>query len=183
MIVNNYWNLRRYIDSNNYPNTSSLTRYEFGLRYKNPYSIDVMTDSSCKVLTSCSDSMLPWNIFKGLFLRVGSGTSTPTLDDYWMIDNNTDVDVTDAFINYTSSCIVTCEDGKSIARFVASGNNPTESAITITELSICKQVMVNYGLGYSNYCPYIMFVHETLSSPITVQPREGFHLPFDWTAS
>ena len=175
MIVNNYWKLRNYVDRNSYPNTSSYVRYSFGLRFKNPYDTTVMLDSNVNVLTTCADSRLPWNYHKNLYMRVGSGTDSPTLDDYWMMN-----DITDSFLNYTSTSIIIPEGNKSVLRFTTSGSNPTENTIRISEISICKQLMVNYGLGYANYEPYIMFVHEILNEPIDVLPRNGFTMSFDW---
>ena len=120
-----------------------------------------------------------YSLYYGLTVKVGSGTTEPTIDDYCMTSNETS-----NFTQYTVTSSTSVENASVVISFAVSGVNNTGSAITISEIGIYKSFLYKSANDTSNvfYQP-TMLVHNLLDDIITVQPGSSFQFLYKWTES
>lgn len=103
-----------------------------------------------------------------LYLKVGTGTTTPTGNDYELATVNTDIscDVVVAGVsaNYTKT-------------YTATFSNPTSSDIVVTEVGLYGNVIYrNYGSPAYIDC---LFDRTVLSTPITIPAGESKTITYE----
>lgn len=103
-----------------------------------------------------------------LYLKVGTGTTTPTGNDYELATVNTDIscDVVDAGVsaNYTKI-------------YTATFSNPTSSDIVVTEVGLYGNVIF-WNYGTPNYID-CLFDRTVLSTPITIPAGESKTITYE----
>ena len=116
---------------------------------------------------------------KILFVTIGTGTATPTLDNYCLTDilsttsNSSGASITN--YSYSIQTSSTADDARTT--IVISGVNNTGSTITISELGLYKKMWYQEDVDrYYN----VYFIRETLNNPIEVPPHRGFFIAFEW---
>lgn len=103
-----------------------------------------------------------------LYLKVGTGTTTPTGNDYELATVNTDIScdavVAGVSANYTKT-------------YTATFSNPTSSDIVVTEVGLYGNVIYwNYGSPEYTDC---LFDRTVLSTPITIPAGESKTITYE----
>ena len=103
-----------------------------------------------------------------LYLKVGTGTTTPTVNDYELATVNTDIScgavVAGVSANYTKI-------------YTATFSNPTSSDIVVTEVGLYGKVIYwNYGSPEYTDC---LFDRTVLSTPITIPAGESKTITYE----
>lgn len=102
------------------------------------------------------------------WFKVGTGTTAPTIDDYCMENENTDLQQLSLYIrpNYTddNSDIPYIAD---IITITATYKNNTSNNITISELGF------GVNSNYDNNNKYLL-CHEVLDEPVTIEPGKVY---------
>ena len=179
MILNNYWNIKGFTAIN------SLTYGAVGFGGEDLGLVDVDGNSAiffCKVSSSYTyvDQNMVWNASKnftnlyGLSVRVGSGNTVATAEDYALDD-----DVTSTISNFAFSANSAGTDGKTVLTITISGTNATGADITISEIGITRRVITSNN-NQALYDKEVMLVREVLNSPLTVEDGKGFSYTFKW---
>lgn len=169
MILNNYWNWRAYMSSHTCLSGLQSSGNYFYIGTK---SLDG-SNMSVYISTYCTGSQKNWSM-TDLTSYIGSGSTTPTVDDYAMED-----DRTSSFTNVQRSFNIAADDNKVSIIHTITGTNATNSDITISEIGIV-QPLYCYP---SNSLVYTMFIHDILEQPIVVPPGRSFSLTFEWVES
>lgn len=103
-----------------------------------------------------------------LYLKVGTGTTTPTGNDYKLATVNTDIScdavVAGVSANYTKT-------------YTATFSNPTSSDIVVTEIGLYGNVAY-LDLDYPEYID-CLFDRTVLSTPITIPAGESKTITYE----
>lgn len=102
-----------------------------------------------------------------LYLKVGTGTTTPTEDDYELqtvnIDISCDTVVVGNSANYTKT-------------YTATFSNPTNSDITVTEVGLYANIMYN---SRSESYMEVLLDRTVLTTPITIPAGESKAITYE----
>ena len=173
MILNNYLKLKACVSQNMAPNTTPTT---FPI---NMVDINGVNNRGCYGFSSPNDFFNTdnWALMKGLKLRLGTGTTEPTLNDNALVD-----DVTGSFTNIQTTVNTGCEDNKIKTVITMSATSNSANEITIREVGVTKSVCYNYASGTSWPFQFVdvMMVRELLEEPIVVPARASFSITFAW---
>lgn len=116
--------------------------------------------------------------FYGLAMRLGTGTTTPSIVDYHLEN-----DITSSFSSRANSITRDWIDGKGLViGIVATGTNSSSDPITINEIGISKNMYFSSGNSSTSYprvCTFL-FTRDVLEEPITVQPGSNFRIDYNW---
>jgi hypothetical protein len=104
-----------------------------------------------------------------LYLKVGTGTTTPTEDDYELATVNTDIScdtiVVGNSVNYTKT-------------YTATFSNPTSSDITVTEVGLYGNIQYINNSQTTEYTD-CMFDRTVLTTPITIPAGESKAITYE----
>lgn len=100
---------------------------------------------------------------------VGTGTTAPTIDDYCMENENTDLQQLSLYIrpNYTDDNSNSPSYIADIITITATYKNNTSNNITISEMGFSVS-------SYSNYNNKYLLCHEVLDEPVTIEPNKVY---------
>lgn len=172
MILNNYWKyLAVMYNSNNVVN--EYGGQNTGVKNTSGTTFSITTGTSY----SAYYGQLNINLYprKNTFVRVGTGDTAVTADDY-----NLDNDVTASLSNVANSQnIVVNDEGKLITTYIFSATNNTGNALTIKEVGIYKAGIWGGSNGSepTNSC---FFARKVLDNPIVVPTGSSFTVNFVW---
>ena len=103
-----------------------------------------------------------------LYLKVGTGTTAATEDDYELNTVNTDVSCDAVIVGISSNHTKT---------YTATFSNPTDSDVTVTEVGLYGNVMArNYGSPEYNK---FLLDRTVLSTPITIPAGESKAITYE----
>ena len=182
MILNNGWNIIGTVPSISY---NGLSAVDTGLSVTDingvshilclPYQWDHNMDQESKAfIYTCNPKMY----LNGLWVKIGTGTTPPTLTDY-CLEN----DVTNQFKNIKMTMNSTVNNGRGIITFIITGTNPGGVTHKITEIGIGKLCTCDWDTSTSSlmYVKDIMYIREVLDNPFFVHPGQGFTLSLEWS--
>lgn len=180
MIVNNYWNMRSYLDQTYFQDVDMSSNPGFfyddiGIFDKNDVSRDFVT---AVYFGNDYFSSAKWNscIRKNLKVELGSGTTEPTAQDH---DLETPVN-----LGTLQTTITTTADGTSEKTIVTvSGTNTTGASVTVSECGLFKSAYCKKTSAEEMEAVDIMFVHVLLDTPKTIANGESFTFTFEWSQS
>ena len=176
MILSNTWNLIAGMAglSFTWDNTTDTSLVDIGIVdiSGNAVPVNYATTNSGG---DPADVVANWNPRAKLSLRIGTGTATPSADDY-----DLDTDITDSIDNYAVSVTTSGDDGKLSSVIVASGLNSTGTALAITEVGIVKTITTTSSNNYSHITKTVMLARHILSTPKVVPAGESFIIPVAW---
>lgn len=173
MILSNYHKYLTAIqDSTNsisentvrYPGIKNTSGTAFGVTTGSQYFSSRVDEMNVNLITR-----------KNTFVRVGTGDTAVTADDY-----NLDNDVTTSLSSVTNSqTISTDENGKLVITYIFSGVNNSGNALTIKEVGIYKSGIwgATNDTGNKNSC---FFARKLLDTPIEVPNGTTLTLTFQW---
>lgn len=104
-------------------------------------------------------------------VRVGSGTTEITSEDYALSN-----DITDSLSSLSYSLSQSSEDGVS-RTITVTGANLSGSEITISQAGYCKLISPTYNQAD---WAYVMFAATTLAEPLTVANGDSFTITLEW---
>lgn len=102
-----------------------------------------------------------------LYLKVGTGTATPTENDYELQTVNTDVSCDTVIVGNSANYTKT---------YTATFSNPTNSDITVTEIGLYANIMYNCrGESYMD----VLLDRTVLTTPITIPAGESKTITYE----
>lgn len=102
-----------------------------------------------------------------LYLKVGTGTTAPTENDYELQTVNTDV---------SCDVVVVGNSANYTKTYTATFSNPTNSDITITEVGLYANIMYNSrGESYKD----VLLDRTVLTTPITIPAGESKAITYE----
>jgi len=176
MILNNYFNFIGNVPK--YELNGGVGDRQFayiGLIDTNGDAIDWEYQASsipAGVLPNLGSNYVAW---KNLDIVLSSDSSDPTPSDY-SVEN----DITSAFSGLVATVGVGAETGSAKLIITVVGTNTSASAVTITEICVCKKIFTNTYDGSYKPC---MFVKQKLDEPVLLAPGESFNKTFEWVQS
>ena len=179
MILKNYWNF--VAGSTNNKGEWDVQNTPYVRRDWN--CIDPSGDPSmiCVGGYTASDSLCQrrfgnWHLrpLSLLGADVGTGNTEPTINDYCL-----DSIVTSSFDDYKVNINVEAVGGSLHVILTVSGNNNTNSEITIREIGIYKKYSPDI---YNESSPSrkLYYIRQLLETPVVVVPNDGFTRTFEW---
>ena len=180
MVLNNFWSLMAGL--------GNTIAYNSGLQPTDIYLVD--TSGEVRRIMFCNststgsttnyihDANAYWWNLKAF---VGSGTRTPTTDDYCLVD-----DITSSFNFFSLSYEAECRDGSCILVATISGANNTGSTLTVSEVGLGKNLCWGTRVSETSWNTGnfdALYVREVLDNPIIVPPARGFTLTLEWVQS
>lgn len=183
MFVKAFWELLRNVsihDAINNKNTQDQVMMATGI--KNLSGGDVLYLTSTQTQNSISYGSYSGRgpeaqnanfcLLKGLTALVGSGSTTPTYDDYRL-----STDVTSSFTTTsTTVSFATNAAGKLEMTVTWVGTNSSASSITINEFGLKKTIYRSYtNSGYTEHIDSmeVLIAHELLDTPVVVPAGSG----------
>lgn len=173
MILNNYYKYLAAVgDTSNsintdiirYPGIKNVAGSTFGITVGSNYFSSRVNQMNINL-----------NVRKNTFVRVGTGTTEVTKEDYNLAN-----DVTTSFSSIQNTqTISTDENGKLVITYIFSGVNNSGNSITIIEAGIYKSSIwgATNETGLTNNA---FFARKVLDEPITVPNGTTLTLTFQW---
>ena len=119
------------------------------------------------VQTLTSNTLSEYNEHNGLILFVGTGTTTPTKDDYKL----------ESAVAFASP-FGSCTHNSNVTSVVRTFTNDTEEDVTITEIGL--YVFHSLCACNSNYSSYPVLVgRKILDAPVTIEPNETYTFTYN----
>lgn len=164
MMLNNFANWRAWIDQN--PTNGSLGIPDTDIGVKNTSGNTALIN-----FIQNNNSSKNWSMRMGLSVKLGSGTTEVTPNDYYLDTAIADGNFTNLALTASSSG----GSGKIETVFTITGINASNSTLNITEIAIIKNLY--YSNGSSNP---VMIMRGLLSEPLSVPAGEGFTINYKW---
>lgn len=168
MVVNNWLNYKLYMSSHAATNTHLITDIGCVDFYNNTATVWVCINNS-SYLTYVGRNFA---IYTYMGAVVGTGTDTPTIEDYCLGN-----DVTSSFTGFECTQTSSIHDGVVTNTYVIKGTNATSSTITLTEVGIYKKLWNENGEDRYNS---VLMIRELLPSPLEVQSGQQFTITLVW---
>ena len=168
LLTNNYKEWRRLIssisfDTSNWRVVDSALIDEAGTNRRWTYDFGTSTgDIAYSNQQRTFDS--------GIFIKVGSGNTAPTVSDYALANKITSGSISNFQRAYS------LETGKLRMRMTFKYSAPSDSDITIKEIGLFKEML--YGTSSDNLANYL-FARHVLATPVTVPANASALITFD----
>lgn len=174
MVVQNYWNLKKIVDTQAPLDTPPGHSGDSNYHETSVISINSQDwNRRCNSQSNYPKMLEDWCLRKNLTIILGN-SSTPTVS---VTDTTMANRIDNSLSTYNVTYNTAAENGKEKTIFTITGTNTTSSAITITQIGICKQ-LYDYSPDNLNY--YFLLAKENLETPLTIPVGQGFTLVYEW---
>lgn len=172
MILNNYFNFIGNMPRYDLKTGGGKRTADIGLIDTDGNAIVWEYQSGTATSESVPRSGSNYVAWKNLDVVLSSDSSDPTPSDY-SVEN----DITSAFSELVANVSAGAETGSAKLIITVVGTNSSSSAVTITEICVCKKIFTDTYDGSYKPC---MFVKQKLDEPVTLAPGESFNKTFEW---
>jgi len=169
MVLNNYWKFLTVTSVNHYVAGQGNATLNSGCT-------DIIGNTNVQIRHRSQGAGygygINFNIREGITVRLGTGTTTPTANDYCL---SGDITSSISSLNYVMTLSSDEEGFKT--QITVTGQNNGINTITLTEIGLCKPTYDSSPDSPSNY---ILLTHDLLETPKVVAPGDNFSLTFEW---
>lgn len=182
MILNNYKAFLNFYNTAafTYSNSTSGVHTATKMKKLNGENISALTGFTASYSTAISNLGNAIQSKTNLFLRLGTGITAPTAEDYCL---ESDVTSSLSNISYTRSTQLS-DDGMSVTVTLnITGFNNTQSDILVSEYAIVKHIATanTVNTSFDTFYDETLFSRDVLTQPITLEAGKGFALTVTWT--